>query len=126
MDFSSAVQRVTIRPMRTQISSSTGAKKTSGMDDYSDQEASDRRDAALLRALSTPHKRQKEMKVGRGRSRGRKTVVEIDLSLLESDLHDRNGLVPNRLQGCVAEVFISPKTLAAILAFDFRRIGAVV
>ena len=24
-----------------------------------------RRDAALLRALSTPHKRQKEMKVGR-------------------------------------------------------------
>ncbi len=32
---------------------------------YSDEETVKRRDAALLRALSTPHKRQAEMKVGK-------------------------------------------------------------
>ena len=31
----------------------------------SDEETALRRDAALLRALSTPHKRQKEMKLGK-------------------------------------------------------------
>ena len=31
---------------------------------YSDLEIERRRDAALMRALSTPHKRQKEMKIG--------------------------------------------------------------
>jgi hypothetical protein len=30
-----------------------------------EEETNRRRDAALLRALSTPHKRQKEMKIGR-------------------------------------------------------------
>jgi len=37
-------------------------------DARSDAEAAKIRDAALLRALSTPHKRQKEMKLGRTRS----------------------------------------------------------
>ncbi len=32
---------------------------------YSDQETVRRRDAALLRALDTPHKRQAEMKIGK-------------------------------------------------------------
>jgi hypothetical protein len=34
-------------------------------DELSDKEIANRRDAALLRALSTPHKRQTEMKVGK-------------------------------------------------------------
>jgi hypothetical protein len=34
----------------------------------SEKEIECRRDAALLRALSTPHKRQKEMKMGRVRA----------------------------------------------------------
>jgi hypothetical protein len=34
-------------------------------DSHDDVETATRRDAALLRALSTPHKRQKEMKVGK-------------------------------------------------------------
>ena len=33
--------------------------------DYDNEEVARRRDAALLRALSTPHKRQSEMKLGR-------------------------------------------------------------
>jgi magnesium-transporting ATPase (P-type) len=33
--------------------------------EYSDNKTVERRDAALLRALSTPHKRQEEMKIGR-------------------------------------------------------------
>jgi hypothetical protein len=33
----------------------------------SEDEAARRRDAALLRALSTPHKRQAEMKVGKAK-----------------------------------------------------------
>jgi len=33
----------------------------------SDEETARRRDAALLRALSTPHKRQAEMKVGKAK-----------------------------------------------------------
>lgn len=32
---------------------------------YSDEEIGKRRDAALLRALSTPHKKQADMKVGK-------------------------------------------------------------
>jgi hypothetical protein len=44
---------------------------------YSEKEAAQRRDAALLRALSTPHKRQAEMKVGKSdaspKKRGRPT-----------------------------------------------------
>ena len=32
---------------------------------YSDEEAAKRRDAALLRALSTPHKKQVDMKIGK-------------------------------------------------------------
>jgi hypothetical protein len=32
---------------------------------FSEEETARRRDAALLRALSTPHKRQAELKVGR-------------------------------------------------------------
>ncbi len=32
---------------------------------YSDEETSRRRDVALLRALSTPHKRQADLKVGK-------------------------------------------------------------
>jgi len=36
------------------------------MSDDTEKEVERRRDAALLRALSTPHKKQKEMKVGRG------------------------------------------------------------
>jgi hypothetical protein len=92
----------------------------------SEEEAADRRDAALLRALSTPHKRQKEIRIAKGRLRSRVSVVEIELSLLESVLHDRNGLVPHRLQGCVAEVGISSEALAAIRALDFSRIDAVV
>ena len=34
-------------------------------DELSDEEIARRRDAALLRALNTPHKRQAEMKIGR-------------------------------------------------------------
>src|SRR5436309_1509856 len=34
-------------------------------DQFSDFETEKRRDAALLRALSTPHKRQAEMKIGK-------------------------------------------------------------
>jgi hypothetical protein len=33
--------------------------------ELSAEEVAHRRDAALLRALSTPHKRQKEMKIGK-------------------------------------------------------------
>jgi hypothetical protein len=41
---------------------------------YSEDKTVSRRDAALLRALSTPHKRQKEMKIGRkGRQVGAST-----------------------------------------------------
>ncbi len=36
-------------------------------ENYSEEETAQRRDAALLRALSTPHKRQAEMKVGKAR-----------------------------------------------------------
>jgi hypothetical protein len=36
---------------------------------YGEEETSRRRDAALLRALSMPHKRQREMKVGKRKSR---------------------------------------------------------
>ena len=45
-------------------------------DELSEAEIARRRDAALLRALSTPHKRQKEMKLGKARgpeSRAEKT-----------------------------------------------------
>ena len=35
------------------------------VDELSEQEIARRRDAALLRALSTPHKRQSEMKIGK-------------------------------------------------------------
>jgi hypothetical protein len=46
-----------------------GERKNSGMDDpLSDEETERRRDAALLRALSTPHKRQADMKVGKRKS----------------------------------------------------------
>jgi hypothetical protein len=38
---------------------------TEDVGDLSDQEIERRRDAALLRALSTPHKRQAEMKLGK-------------------------------------------------------------
>ena len=34
-------------------------------DQYSEEETVRRRDAALLRALSTPHKRQSELKLGK-------------------------------------------------------------
>jgi hypothetical protein len=36
-----------------------------GSDEIPPDEVGKRRDAALLRALSTPHKRQSEMKIGR-------------------------------------------------------------
>jgi hypothetical protein len=36
-------------------------------DQYDEEEAARRRDAALLRALSTPHKRQAELKVGKAK-----------------------------------------------------------
>jgi hypothetical protein len=36
-------------------------------DSYSDTETDRRRDAALLPALSTPHKRQSEMKIGKAK-----------------------------------------------------------
>jgi len=36
-------------------------------DDLPESEVVKRRDAALLRALSTPHKKQADMKVGRGK-----------------------------------------------------------
>jgi hypothetical protein len=36
-------------------------------DELSENETARRRDAALLRALSTPHKKQKDMKVGKAR-----------------------------------------------------------
>lgn len=36
-----------------------------GLDHLSPKEVEQRRDAALLRALSTPHKRQAEMRVGK-------------------------------------------------------------
>jgi hypothetical protein len=39
----------------------------------SDLEIERRRDAALLRALSTPHKRQKEMKIGRRAPKARES-----------------------------------------------------
>jgi hypothetical protein len=35
---------------------------------YDDKETAKRRDAALLRALGTPHKRQAEMKVGKAKA----------------------------------------------------------
>jgi len=41
-------------------------------DSYSKEEAERRRDAALLRALSTPHKKQTEMKVGKRRQETKK------------------------------------------------------
>jgi hypothetical protein len=42
----------------------------SGKDDeLSDAATEKRRDAALLRALSTPHKRQKEMKIGKSKGK---------------------------------------------------------
>jgi len=42
-----------------------------------ENEVEKRRDAVLLRALSTPHKRQKEMKVGRlNRGPGKDTALE--------------------------------------------------
>jgi hypothetical protein len=41
-----------------------------GSDEIPLDEIEKRRDAALLRALSTPHKRQKEMKVGKRKARG--------------------------------------------------------
>jgi hypothetical protein len=34
-------------------------------DNFADDEVARRRDAALLRALSTPHKRQADMKIGK-------------------------------------------------------------
>jgi len=42
-----------------------------------DAEVAARRDAALLRALSTPHKRQSEMKVGRDSVSGLQEVTEF-------------------------------------------------
>ena len=35
------------------------------IDEFSDEETARRRDAALLRALGTPHKKQSEMKIGK-------------------------------------------------------------
>jgi hypothetical protein len=40
-------------------------KRSSDGPNRGEKEIASRRDAALLRALSTPHKRQKEMKVGK-------------------------------------------------------------
>ncbi len=37
---------------------------------YNDEETVRRAEAALLRALSTPHKRQSEMKIGKRKPRG--------------------------------------------------------
>jgi hypothetical protein len=65
-----------------------------------DDEVAQRRDAALLRALSTPHKRQKEMKVGKPRSvAGDPTINALRLALnreaaaLEAGEHASNQLV---------------------------------
>ena len=41
-------------------------------DSYSEKETEKRRDAALLRALSTPHKKQADMKVGKVKGPGGK------------------------------------------------------
>jgi hypothetical protein len=47
-------------------------QKPFGDEGLSQEETELRRDAALLRALSTPHKRQKEMKIGaKGKPRSR-------------------------------------------------------
>jgi hypothetical protein len=45
-------------------------------EDYSEQETARRRDEALLRALSTPHKKQSEMKLGNGAKKRERPSAE--------------------------------------------------
>jgi len=54
----------------------------------SEQEIAQRRDAALLRALTTPHKKQKEMKLGKRRLSAK--VEERDDS--DNERNDRDSV----------------------------------
>ena len=83
-------------------------KRSSDGPNRGEKEIASRRDAALLRALSTPHKRQKEMKVGKPggtnpvKSEVRPTVLE-DTLFAKIGAHVGNDLDPPEDPSSVSE-----------------------
>jgi hypothetical protein len=83
-------------------------------DELSDEETERRRDAALLRALSTPHKKQSEMKIGkrrRGPDDGKVAAALKELDALSLRIGTHTG---QHLLGLLNVVAKEPESLIVI------------
>ncbi|MGA3303939.1 MAG: hypothetical protein ABSC72_11720 [Methylovirgula sp.] len=53
-------------------------------------------------------------------------TIEIDLASLKGFSEERRDFLPHTLQGCVLEISISPKILAALRAIEFGTVDGIV